>query len=370
MSFRLAIATLVLCTSTIFAMTCTEAVEKIGQWDTKCAKKCNEEGTDGLPKCNGTKERDPDSCGTAECENFLNSITPVDDLLQGVNTCTGDQSFYKDLFGDADFFKIMVFGTAKECGLADKVTVDFGPLETCLGGAYALIMKPDGACPKGCNEKGEDGLPKCQPGEDERTPESCGTAGCGNTMAAIDNAMFDKGIKGLAACASHDTFDVYATYAGDDGNMAKAMTRMIAESCGVLDRVSLAAPPLDSCVGGIMPMFTIDQKCPKKADDTRDSSSCGTLECKKELGYLKANVAELSTGMKKCKDVANMETYAEGADEVETQLKSITQECGFGYDDLPVPESAPASGAKSCQNFFGGVFASIVASFFVVGMNS
>ena len=60
---------------------------------------------------------------------------------------------------------------------------------TCLG-AVGLMAKIESECPKLCNkDEAQDGLPKCQDGQKERNPQTCGVSKCSAFLASITPQM-------------------------------------------------------------------------------------------------------------------------------------------------------------------------------------
>merc|ERR1719330_2314977 len=106
----------------------------------------------------------------------------------------------------ADYVKLFMFQTiAGDCGLADALTFTMPAANTCLGGAYRAITGPDRLCPKQCDKDAgeEDEHRRCEPGEDERSPASCGSAECGDAIAALDDETMAEALEGMASCAEH-----------------------------------------------------------------------------------------------------------------------------------------------------------------------
>lgn len=184
----------------------------------------------------------------------------------------------------------------------------------------------DAACPKQCDTDGDESanLAKCDDGQEERTPSSCGTQTCAGYLSTIDVAKLESVRDGYAQCdeEGEDGFVKGLLGGGGGAKMLQVITEDIARSCGKLSAVDLPPRPAGaSCVDSMSFSKLLDTQCPKqcekKDDRRRDENAelptcvggqpersrekCGTDSCSALFAGVSANrVAQLEAGFQQC----------------------------------------------------------------------
>ena len=98
----------------------------------------------------GEAPRDPSSCGTTECDEFLAGVT--DALLVGalgdVSTCTNGYEFYATIPVESWYY--IFGGAANQCGFETGLSVNpYESSESCDSGVQ-FVNGLDGNCPRRC----------------------------------------------------------------------------------------------------------------------------------------------------------------------------------------------------------------------------
>lgn len=222
---------------------CLAAVSRLDVLEAACPKKCDKglgdlfgfgdlfgaaEGE--LPPCDdGEAERDPTTCGADSGTSCADSLREINDsvydkILAGLRSCGAESEVAVDYvtYGEDDTSMLMALylqDAAEKCGYGpDVISFTYGPpfgQGSCDMG-IEFINRIDVDCPRACiSEEGiseEDvagGFQVCGPGEEERTPESCGinsaatsNDSCAMYFADVANKKgIDEAIAGLQRCA-------------------------------------------------------------------------------------------------------------------------------------------------------------------------
>lgn len=349
-------------------MNCTQAVQKFGEFDVSCPKRCLvDEARDDLPQCApGQKERSRASCNRDSCRNFLLSMddATIEGMTSGFGTCDGAQAWYTVLASmGADSFKVLMKMASLECDQQDAFAATIKPADTCTGATWLVFLGPDSACPRQCAIGGGD-LPRCEAGQSEYDPTSCGVSSCGVFIGKLDEETLGNISQGLAACATdpNENTRQYAQHAAGAGDGLRMRVERFAKECGHEDKINFSPMPKDSCLWAYGVIERFGSKCPKQCEGDGDNprrcgngepeyneSTCVIAGCYDHLAEVKDHKDEMMSGMSKCAEVPNMEHYAQYASHIEAHARGVASACGFNYDDIktvPAPHPSPAPGPR------------------------
>lgn len=312
--------------------------------------------------------------------------TTLENMIQAFVTCEGHMEMYRG-FADLgiDFMRVQIHDLAMDCGLSEAATATLPDPETCMGGAHMVVMRPDRSCPKACNEGGEDdGIPACQPGQPERSPASCRTEECGDSLEAITDDMMNRSMQGLASCLEGPVaLQPYATYATMmEGEYLKGVLRSWAADCGMESRLALTPPPLNTCAGAYPKVSAFDRVCPKQCDsdpeedsplrscadeeEERSPRSCGVPRCQNLIAELRGGMDDFVMGLESCASVDGAGHLASYASMAEMWVRSLAGSCGFDFDTVDftdIVDTTPPP-TQRCTAISRQAYAAAVASGF------
>lgn len=219
--------------------------------DDACPKVCE---TDGLwsthsfdvqyPACaEGQQERTAETCRNRRCNQFLSSMTDdrLGDMVQQMVLCENEDVRELARRGP-DFFKVILYEVADQCEVHPPAKVSKPDPESCWGSVFSFLEKIYKACPRQCEEidnpEHDDAtFRNCEPGEAERSPDSCGVqTECDKFFVEIDvDDWLTTARAGFADCAQIPGMDDMVAISEMSPDEMKEVLYGIANSCGVAD---------------------------------------------------------------------------------------------------------------------------------------
>jgi len=257
----LAVSTL-LAAPTVWAQddACTSAYAKVQAFGTvcKCPSGCTggtgscdvDEGEQG--RCTGECEEvcDPATCGTTECSDAAESLaTNVDEVVNGLATCTGELAQYASIANaGAAYFRTVAIKRFTDCGL--EVPLSLAPDPTTCSGAVQILSSMSSACP-GCSDACTGGTGSCDVGEGEEgrctgeceevcDPTQCGTKACSDAAESLGTNV-EKMMTAFESCTG--SFEGYSVYAKYPAAYLTGVARDRLGKCGL----DLPASLVESC---------------------------------------------------------------------------------------------------------------------------